>query len=239
MKIRRRVFGAFELAESEDDPAKRQRLLTFALVGAGPTGVELAGQIREVATKTLRDEYRHIKPEDARVMLFDGGSRAAGHVRPEAVRAGRPRPGQAGRRAAHGLDRHPRGPHRPAGQGPRREADPVRGAQRLVDRGRRGTAAGHGGGQGHRRGAGPGRADRARQGPDHPRPPGDPGHRGRDVPGQAARGGRGRHADRAVRRAQDRPPGPGPELRQAVHATATWARPPTSPAGRRSSPRSS
>jgi NADH:quinone reductase (non-electrogenic) len=73
MKIRRRVFGAFELAESADDPEERKRWLTFALVGAGPTGVELAGQIREVATKTLRAEYRHIKPEDARVLLFDGG----------------------------------------------------------------------------------------------------------------------------------------------------------------------
>jgi NADH dehydrogenase len=73
-KIRRRVFGAFEMAESADDPAERRRWLTFALVGAGPTGVELAGQIREVATKTLRREYRHIQPEDARVMLFDGGS---------------------------------------------------------------------------------------------------------------------------------------------------------------------
>ena len=73
MKIRRRIFGAFEMAESADDPAERARWLTFALVGAGPTGVELAGQIREVATKTLRSEYRHIKPEDARVLLFDGG----------------------------------------------------------------------------------------------------------------------------------------------------------------------
>jgi NADH dehydrogenase len=72
-RIRRRIFGAFEMAESAGDPAERQRWLTFALVGAGPTGVELAGQIREVATKTLRSEYRHIKPEDARVMLFDGG----------------------------------------------------------------------------------------------------------------------------------------------------------------------
>jgi NADH:ubiquinone reductase (H+-translocating) len=73
LKIRRRVFGAFELAESATDPAERKRWLTFALVGAGPTGVELAGQIRELATKTLRDEYRHIQPADARVMLFDGG----------------------------------------------------------------------------------------------------------------------------------------------------------------------
>ena len=72
--IRRRVFGAFEMAESETDPAERRRWLTFALVGAGPTGVELAGQIREMAVKTLRAEYRQIKPEDARVLLFDGGA---------------------------------------------------------------------------------------------------------------------------------------------------------------------
>src|SRR5215467_15952997 len=74
LRIRRRVFGAFEQAESATDPAERRRWLTFALVGAGPTGVELAGQIRELATKTLHNEYRHIQPRDARVMLFDGGS---------------------------------------------------------------------------------------------------------------------------------------------------------------------
>jgi NADH dehydrogenase len=73
LKIRRRIFGAFEMAESADDPAERRRWLTFALVGAGPTGVELAGQVREVATKTLHKEFRRIRPEDARVLLFDGG----------------------------------------------------------------------------------------------------------------------------------------------------------------------
>ena len=74
LTIRRRVFGAFELAETAPDSARRRHWLTFALVGAGPTGVELAGQIREVATNTLRSEFRHIEPEDARVLLFDGGS---------------------------------------------------------------------------------------------------------------------------------------------------------------------
>jgi NADH dehydrogenase len=74
LTIRRRVFGAFEMAETATDPAERRRWLTFALVGAGPTGVELAGQIREVATKTLRREFRRIEPRDARVLLFDGGS---------------------------------------------------------------------------------------------------------------------------------------------------------------------
>jgi NADH:quinone reductase (non-electrogenic) len=73
LAIRCRVFGAFELAESATSEAERSTWLTFALVGAGPTGVELAGQIRELATKTLSREYRHIEPEDARVMLFDGG----------------------------------------------------------------------------------------------------------------------------------------------------------------------
>ena len=74
LTIRRRVFGAFELAETATDPAERAKWLTFALVGAGPTGVELAGQIRELATITLRDEYRQANPKDARVLLFDGGA---------------------------------------------------------------------------------------------------------------------------------------------------------------------
>ena len=74
LTIRRRVFGAFEVAETATDPAERSHWLTFALVGAGPTGVELAGQIRELATKTLRAEYRQINPDDARVLLFDGGA---------------------------------------------------------------------------------------------------------------------------------------------------------------------
>src|SRR4029077_4666916 len=74
LAIRRRVYGAFEMADTATDPEQRRTYLTFALVGAGPTGVELAGQIREVATKTLRAEFRNIKPEDARVLLFDGGS---------------------------------------------------------------------------------------------------------------------------------------------------------------------
>ncbi|HYK29994.1 MAG TPA: NAD(P)/FAD-dependent oxidoreductase [Streptosporangiaceae bacterium] len=73
LTIRRRVFGAFEMAESAAEPAEQRRWLTFALVGAGPTGVELAGQIRELATKTLRKEYRRFAPKDARVLLFDGG----------------------------------------------------------------------------------------------------------------------------------------------------------------------
>ena len=73
MDIRRRVFGAFEMAQTASDPAERRRWLTFGLVGAGPTGVELAGQIRELATLTLHEQFEHIHPSEARVLLFDGG----------------------------------------------------------------------------------------------------------------------------------------------------------------------
>jgi NADH:ubiquinone reductase (H+-translocating) len=81
--IRRRVFGAFEMAETATDPEERSHWLTFALVGAGPTGVELAGQIRELATKTLSTEYRHVEPADARVLLLDGGDAPLASFGPE------------------------------------------------------------------------------------------------------------------------------------------------------------
>jgi NADH:quinone reductase (non-electrogenic) len=83
LTIRRRVFGAFEMAESATSRAESTHWLTFVLVGAGPTGVELAGQIREVATKTLRDEYRRIAPQDARVLLLDGGQAPLASFGPE------------------------------------------------------------------------------------------------------------------------------------------------------------
>lgn len=72
LELRGRIFSAFELAETEDDPVERARLLTFVVVGAGPTGVEMAGQIRELSTKTLSSEFRHIDPSEARVILLDG-----------------------------------------------------------------------------------------------------------------------------------------------------------------------
>jgi len=71
LEVRRRIYGAFEIAETL--PAdQREPWLTFAVVGAGPTGVELAGQIRELATRTIAKEFRHIDPSQARVLLFDG-----------------------------------------------------------------------------------------------------------------------------------------------------------------------
>ncbi|MBW3086599.1 NADH dehydrogenase [Austwickia sp. TVS 96-490-7B] len=74
LELRSRIFGAFEQAELEEDPALRERLLTFVVVGAGPTGVEMAGQIRELASTTLTGNFRRIDPARARVLLVDGAS---------------------------------------------------------------------------------------------------------------------------------------------------------------------
>lgn len=75
LELRARIFGAFELAEAEPEGADVSRLLTFAVIGAGPTGVEMAGQIRELASKTLVGEFRRIDPRQARVVLIEGGPR--------------------------------------------------------------------------------------------------------------------------------------------------------------------
>ena len=69
--IRRKILLAFERAERESDPEKRRALLTFVLVGAGPTGVEMAGAIGGLAHKTLVSDFRHINPMEARVVLVE------------------------------------------------------------------------------------------------------------------------------------------------------------------------
>lgn len=74
-EIRRRVFSAFEAAEHEPDEARRRALMTFVVVGSGPTGVELAGAIAELARKTLRKDFRNINPPDARIRIVDGMDR--------------------------------------------------------------------------------------------------------------------------------------------------------------------
>jgi len=73
LEMRRRVLIAFEAAERETDPAAQRRLLTFVIVGGGPTGVELAGALAEIARHTLHGNFRHIRPESARILLLEGG----------------------------------------------------------------------------------------------------------------------------------------------------------------------
>jgi len=74
-EIRRRVLMSFEAAEVEPDPVRRRALLTFAVIGAGPTGVEMAGTLAEIARHTLEGEFRRIDPGSAEVLLIEGGPR--------------------------------------------------------------------------------------------------------------------------------------------------------------------
>ena len=73
LEIRRRMLLAYEVAERESHAHERRRLLTFVVVGGGPTGVEMAGAIAEIARQTLADEFRNIAPERARVLLVEAG----------------------------------------------------------------------------------------------------------------------------------------------------------------------
>ena len=73
LELRGRIFGAFEMAELAETEDDRRSWLTFAIVGGGPTGVEMAGQIAELSHRSLKRNFRSFDPRDARVLLFDGG----------------------------------------------------------------------------------------------------------------------------------------------------------------------
>ena len=75
LEVRRRIFLAFEAAEKETDPARREALLTFFVVGGGPTGVELSGALAELAYETLREDFRSINPSETRIVLLEGMDR--------------------------------------------------------------------------------------------------------------------------------------------------------------------
>lgn len=81
--IRRAILSAFEQAEWETDPEKRQALLTLAIIGGGPTGVELAGTIAELARETLRGEFRNIDTRETRTVLIEAGDRILPNFRPD------------------------------------------------------------------------------------------------------------------------------------------------------------
>ena len=86
LELRGRILGAFEMAERETDPVARRRFLTFVVVGAGPTGVELAGQLAELSRHTLRRNFRRINPAEARIVLLDAAPTVLGAF-PESLRA--------------------------------------------------------------------------------------------------------------------------------------------------------
>lgn len=85
-EVRRRLLLAFEAAEKETDPAKRSALLTFVVIGGGPTGVEMAGTMAEIARHTLPGEFRTIDPSAARILLLEGGPRVL-QAMPESLSA--------------------------------------------------------------------------------------------------------------------------------------------------------
>ena len=85
LELRGRILGAFEMAEREPDPVSRRRFLTFVIVGAGPTGVELAGQLVELAHHALRRNFRRIDPAEARIVLLDAAPTILGAF-PESLR---------------------------------------------------------------------------------------------------------------------------------------------------------
>lgn len=78
LEIRRRILTTFEAAEQEQDTARRAAMLTFIVVGGGPTGVELAGTLAEITRHTLRSEFRRCQPSDARIVLLDAAPRVLG-----------------------------------------------------------------------------------------------------------------------------------------------------------------
>jgi NADH dehydrogenase len=82
-EIRRRIFSAFEAAERHATSEHLQGLLTFVIVGGGPTGVELAGALGEIANDTLKNDFRHIDPAKARILLIEAGERILPTYPPE------------------------------------------------------------------------------------------------------------------------------------------------------------
>lgn len=89
LDIRRRLFGALEQADAEADPVRRQALMTFVVVGAGPTGVELAGAIGELTRHFMNGDFRHIDPRQARILLIEAAAEVLPAMAPPLRKAAR------------------------------------------------------------------------------------------------------------------------------------------------------
>ena len=150
LEMRRRVLLAFEAAERETDPERQRRLLTFVIVGGGPTGVELAGALAEIARQSLRQDFRRIRPESARIVLVEGSPHVLAPF-PEPLRAGGAQGARAPRRrGADRLGRHryrrgrrdAAGARHPCQERRARDGRADRSRDRALGRRRRGVAAG-------------------------------------------------------------------------------------------------
>src|SRR5258706_4040422 len=104
--IRNKILQAFELAEAEEDPSRHRDLLTFVLVGAGPTGVELAGALALLVRSTLKSEFRRIDPASARIVLLDLAPRVLGTFSEDLSKAAKEQLDKLGVdvRLGHGAD---------------------------------------------------------------------------------------------------------------------------------------
>ena len=130
LAVRRRILGAFEAAELEPDPQRRASWLTFVVVGAGPTGVEMAGQIAEIA-QDLRGEFRSLGSSKAQILLVEAGDRVLQEFPPSlSARAERSLAGlgvtiltRAGAGRHRRVVSHARGPRRRSPPGPRADGD--------------------------------------------------------------------------------------------------------------------
>ena len=103
VQVRKRLLLAFEHAEAESDAQKRAAWLSFAIIGAGPTGVELAGTLAEIARHTLKNEFRHIDPASARVRLVEGGARVLANFPESLSRKARQQLERLGVEVVHGV----------------------------------------------------------------------------------------------------------------------------------------
>ncbi len=193
IEIRRRILTAFEAAEAEDDPDRRAAWLTFVVVGAGPTGVELAGQIGEIARDTMRRDFRSIDPGSARILLLEGADRVLTAFDPRLSARAERALGDLGVSVAvgslvGGVDAGGVTVTRGDGATERIPARTV-----IWAAGRPGVRPRPPAGRGERRRDGPGRARHGRAGPDAARPP---------------RGPRARRHGARGRRPRRRPPPP-------------------------------
>ena len=201
-KLRHAILLAFEMAELATDPQERAEWLTFVVIGAGPTGVELVGQVAELAHKVLPRDYRDVDTHEARIILLEGAPAVLPPVRREAAALHPRGAGEDGRRdqAGHPGRRHGRAQRHGEGQGRRGghpDPDPDLGGRGA------GLTAGQAAGREDRRGDRPGRPDRGEPGLHAARTPRGVRDRRHGVAEQAARGGPAGHAGGQVRRQGD------------------------------------
>ena len=224
LELRGRIFGAFELAELAETEEEIERLLTFVVVGAGPTGVEMAGQIAELAHRTLRKDFRRINTREARIILLDAAPQVLPPFGAKLGPATQAVAGEARRRGAARRDGHRR---RRAGHRSSQTKDgqrrPDRGGHQGLGRRRPGQPARQDARRAERRPARPRRPDRGEPRPDAARPPrglrGRRHDRARQPPGCRAGGDPGRE----VRRQGDRPSAQTGSRRRSRSSTSTRA----------------